>query len=144
MSDPLAKCLYHLVKRQLLIPFYSFTINSIHCKLCLLNHCHLPLLSWHGRIYIYKVSVKSEYDSHTQFDSITMVEYVSFSCFMDYPVKNCDLLEDALQKRILVELLMVNLSDMWQFFNIVRPQVGWCYWCCEKCPHNMNNQSIEK
>lgn len=50
LSDPSFKCLCHLVKRQLLIPFYSFTINSIHCKLCLLNHCHLPLLSWHGTV----------------------------------------------------------------------------------------------
>lgn len=27
-SDPFAKCTCHLVKRQLLDPFYSFTINS--------------------------------------------------------------------------------------------------------------------
>lgn len=37
--------------------------------------------SWHSRIYTL-VIVKSEYASHTQFDPITMAEYVFVSCFM--------------------------------------------------------------
>lgn len=97
LSDPLAKCLCHLVKGQLFILFFKVLPLIYYIVNCAYSTSHLPLLSWHGRIYTHmnqcKIRVWQPYT--VRFYPITIVEYV-YQLLYGFPLRKWDLFNDAL------------------------------------------------
>lgn len=124
LSDPLSECLYqktNICSILTVLPSVQYIVNCAYLTTVIHPSCH----GIEEFTYSIWISVKSQHDSRTQFDSITMVEYVFISCFV-FPFKNTICLTMHWTKPCRVEK-SIALSEMQCVSTIrpLRPKVVW-------------------